>query len=278
MHLRTADLERSLGFYSGTLGFKTVERGGASASLAAAEGAPALVVLTEDRAAQRRPARATGLYHFAIRYPSRRDLAQALVRLARKDYPIGGAADHIVSEAIYLNDPDRLGVELYADRPRAQWNWSEGQVEMATDPLDLDSLLETAGGEAELAAPPAQTDIGHIHLHVADLSAAERYYHGFLGLDVTQRSYPGALFFSAGGYHHHVAANIWAGSASAPQHSVGLLAYRLEVPGGEALAQVRGRAVEAGCEIDADPKASPDLLRIRDPNGAWLEVNAASRG
>jgi catechol 2,3-dioxygenase len=272
--LRTSDHEKALAFYRGVLGFNVERQAGPNVYVSATGRGSALLVLAEDRSATPRPARTTGLFHLAIRYPSRRDLAQAILRLARNDYLIEGASNHIVSEAIYLRDPDRNGVELYADHPRSRWVWHDDQVEMRTDPLDLDELLSTVKGQTEMAAPPAQTDLGHIHLQVADLAQAERFYHGFLGLTVTQRSYPGALFFSAGGYHHHIAANTWAGKASAPENSVGLISYRLEVPDNETVHHFQERAALAGYEVNAKPEAGPNLVRIRDPNGTWLEISA----
>jgi len=274
VRLRTADPEQALGFYCDVLGLKIVEEKGGETSLSAAGRAPALLVLSEDRGARARPSRATGLYHFAIRYPTRGALTQALQRLARNDYPLEGASDHIVSEALYLSDPEHNGVELYADRPREQWVWRDGQVAMATEALDVQALLATGSQQTKLPLPPPETDIGHIHLHVADLGQAERFYHDFLGLAVTQRSYPGALFFSAGGYHHHVAVNTWAGNAKPPENSVGLLSYRLEVPVREILYCLGNRAPLAGYEAHAETlRSGQELLRIRDPNGIWLEIH-----
>ena len=145
---------------------------------------------TRNRDAPPRPLRATGLYHFALRYPSRLGLAQACDRLDRKGYPIEGAADHGVSEAVYLSDPDNNGLELYADRPRAHWLWRNGQVAMTTEALDLAELLASIDEAPAPARSLAQPDIGHIHLHVADLGKAERFYREFIGLAVTQRLIP----------------------------------------------------------------------------------------
>jgi catechol 2,3-dioxygenase len=273
VHLRTADLEKQLQFYNGVLGLKRVEQTGSVASLSPTGEAPPLLVITEDRGASPHSARMTGLYHFAIRYPSRRDLAIALLRLARRDYPIEGASDHLVSEAIYLSDPEGNGVELYADRPRSQWVWHDDQVEMQTKPLDLDNLLSTANRQSEESGQPPQTDIGHIHLHVADLAEAERFYHDFLGLAVTQRPYPGALFFAADGYHHHVAANTWAGKTRAPEKSVGLISYRLETPGID-FETLCARGQAAGHEARIGSEGSRALLQIRDPNRNWLEISS----
>jgi len=180
-----------------------------------------------------------------------------------------------VSEAIYLSDLDDNGIELYVDRPRSRWVWHDGQIEMATEPLDLDKLLATNQGQSPLPPHvPPKTDLGHIHLHVSDLAAAERFYHEFLGLAVTQRSYPGALFFSAGGYHHHVAVNTWAGELSAPPNSTGLISYRLEVPVAEILYCLQHRAPLAGYQARTlAGENGSEMLQIRDPNGTWLELH-----
>src|SRR5262249_26970655 len=147
------------------------------ARLGATESGPAMVVLSETPGALAPSAPAIGLYHFAIRYPTRADLAAALKKLARQEYPIQGASDHLVSEAIYLSDPDGNGIELYADRPRSQWVWREGQIVMATEPLDLDNLVASADAPRVELQP--RTELGHIHLRVANLAAAERFYHEF---------------------------------------------------------------------------------------------------
>jgi len=274
VHLRTGNLERALGFYTGVLGLRVVERPGPEVTLSATGGHPVMIALTEEPGATSRPRQTIGLYHFAIRYPTRRHLAQALGRLLRHGYPIQGASDHLVSEAIYLSDPDDNGIELYVDRPRSRWVWHNGQIEMATEPLDLDKLLATSQGQSPPSPHvPPKTDLGHIHLHVADLAAAERFYHEFLGLAVTQRSYPGALFFSAGGYHHHVAVNTWAGELSAPPNSTGLISCRLEVPVAEILYCLQHRAPLAGYQARTlAGEHGSEMLQIRDPNGTWLEL------
>jgi catechol 2,3-dioxygenase len=277
VRLGTGNLERALGFYIGPLGLRLVERIGPQAALSATGSSPALIVLNEEAHLTPRPPRAVGLYHFAIRYPTRLDLAHALDRLFRHKYPIDGASDHRVSEAIYLSDPDDNGVELYVDRPRSQWVWRDGQITMTTEPLDLEKLLASTDGESPPPHVPPRTDLGHIHLHVADLAAAERFYHEFLGLAVTQRSYPGALFFSAGGYHHHVAVNTWAGDRRPSPRHVGLISYRLEVSETEILYCLQHRAPLAGYETRTTiAENGSELLRIRDPNGNWLEVQHAA--
>ncbi len=276
IHLRTGNLARALGFYEGVLGLKVREQTTLGASLSADDTYTPFIVLTEVPGTAPRPPRTVGLYHLAIRYPSRPDLARALRRLARHRQPIEGASDHKVSEAIYLADPDHNGVELYVDRPRSQWVWRQGQVAMTTAALDLDDLLSTAEDAGGEAGAPAGTDLGHIHLQVADLAQAERFYHDYLGLAVMQRSYPGALFLAAGGYHHHLAVNTWAGGAAAPPNSAGVASYRLEVPEPEVLYCLRNRAPLAGYETRTEP-SGPDagVLQIRDPNGQWLQIQSS---
>ena len=251
VHLRTANLERALGFYGKTLGLNKVKAPGSQALLSASRNSPELIVLSEDRNALPRRPRTTGLFHVALRYPSREALARAVERVLSSGYPVAGASDHGVSEAIYLSDPDGNGVELYADRPRAQWQWRNGQVLMTTGALDLEGLLATASGHAATPGAPPPIEIGHIHLQVADLGAAERFFGEFLGLSVTQRSYPGALFFAAGEYHHHVAVNVWAHLTAAPAGSVGLVSYRFQVPCAEILYCLSHRAPLVGYETQS---------------------------
>jgi catechol 2,3-dioxygenase len=275
VHLRTANLGRGLTFYSFVLGLRVVPQPGARALLVPDKESPGLILLSEETNAAPRPPRSTGLYHFALRYPRRQDLACAYRRLQKINYPVDGASDHGVSEAIYLTDPDGNGVELCVDRPRAQWPWRKGAIEMVTKPLDLENLLATAAESSASAGTPPQVDLGHIHLHVPDLAAAERFYSDFLGLAVTQRSYPGALFFAAGAYHHHVGVNVWAGKAAPPPNSVGLISYRFEVSVAEILYCLNHRAPLLGYETrtESDGERSP-TLQIRDPNGNWLEIQA----
>jgi len=268
VHLRVASLERALGFYRDVLGFTVLSQSARIVKLGTTGRGPELLTLTEVPGTVPRPARATGLYHFAIRYPQRRDLAEAYRGLLRSDYPLSGAADHAVSEALYLNDPDGNGVELCADRLPQEWVWQDGQVLMTTKPLDLKELARTKRSDA--APLPAATSLGHIHLHVADLAAAERFFHDYLGLAVTQRAYPGAVFLAAGDYHHHVAINLWAGKAAPPANAAGLISYRFEVSVPEILYCLGHRAPLLGYETESTPGVA--RLRIRDPNGAWLEI------
>lgn len=274
VHLQVRDLGRSLAFYRDLLGFREIGREGATVLLSATGALPPMWVLTARLGARPKPPRTTGLYHVAIRLPTRRDLAQVFQRLLAHGWPFQGFSDHGVSEALYLPDPDGNGLEIYRDRPRDQWPWREGRLAMVTQPLDVEDLLREAEAGPAQGLPPG-TDIGHVHLHVADLEEAEAFYCGVLGLEVTQRDYPGARFFAAGGYHHHVGTNIWAGRGAPPPppDAVGLLAFTLVVPDEAAWAGVRDRARAAGVLL----RERPGVLWLRDPSMNPLRVTVEGR-
>ena len=268
VQLRTPRLARALDFYQRVIGFQVVDRGESEASLSATGRPPTLLVLTEYKHAAPRPRRATGLYHFAIRFPTRRDLAHAVLRLFAASYPTEGGSDHGMAESIHLKDPDGNGVELYADRPRDEWPTRNGELQLIMRLLDLDSLLATADEDSISAHAPARTDIGHINLHVANLAEAEEFFHDFLGLEVTARIERSATFLATGGYHHHIAVNTWGGKMHPPENSVGLISYRLAVPNSETLVNLEARARYFGYEA----RTADGVLQVRDPNGCWLEV------
>jgi catechol 2,3-dioxygenase len=212
--LQVSDLARSLAYYEAVLGLRVIERDDASAVLGTVDGQMPLVRLTEKQGAKPMAQQERlGLYHFAILLPDRSSLARFALHLAE----IGaraGASDHLVSEALYLRDPDGLGIEVYADRPRSTWRAVDRQLAMATDPLDFEDLIATAGSE-RWQGMPAGTTMGHVHLHVGQLDEAANFYHAALGLDKMVWSYPSALFLAAGGYHHHLGLNTWAGANAA---------------------------------------------------------------
>ncbi|HET8679168.1 MAG TPA: VOC family protein, partial [bacterium] len=269
VHLTVADLERSLRFYGEVLGLQVAGRHDGTVTLATtpdAPRAPAIVVLSALPGASPQPPRTTGLYHLAILMPSRTALARSLAHLIETRYRLQGASDHLVSEALYLADPEGNGIELYADRPRDQWPRRGDRIAMATDPLDLENLLAELGGAGdrrEFALDPA-TRIGHMHLRVSDLATAEAFYVGLLGFDVTVRDYPGALFVSAGGYHHHIGMNTW-GSAGAPPpapDSAGLRDYTIRLPDQAALQPILERLRTAGVQMIQTPEG----WRLADPS------------
>jgi catechol 2,3-dioxygenase len=275
VRLTVSDLDRSRAFYERAIGLRPTELDDGTIGLGAA-GGPALIELRGDSSAPRLNRRAPGLYHLAILLPTRLDLAFALARLVQAQWPLDGASDHLVSEALYLSDPDGNGIEIYRDRPRADWRYDDGQLRMSTLPLDLNDLAgQLRAATALQAEVPAATRIGHVHLQVSGLAEAEAFYHGVLGFDVVVRGYPGALFVSAGGYHHHIGLNTWhsAGAAPAPAGSVGLRSFTIELPDERELAAVLGRLEAAGI---ATAGVSGGVL-VRDPfdNGVLLSAPAA---
>ena len=230
VNLTVQDLDRSRLFYRDVLGFTETGREGQRAVLAP-PGGRTLIELHEVRDAIAKPRRSSGLYHFAILVPSRAALGRSLRRLIDKRWPISGAADHLVSEALYLNDPDGLGIELYRDRPRDAWRTAgSGEIAMATDPLDMQSIHDEPGAESAWAGLDARTVIGHVHLHVPHLDTAEAFYCGRIGFSPMVRGYPGALFVAAGGYHHHLGLNTWVGVGAPPPpaNAVGLRGFTIE--------------------------------------------------
>jgi catechol 2,3-dioxygenase len=274
VHLRVSSLSEALAFYLDILGFRLIEREGDTAALSATGAGPAQILVTGLPGARRKPRGTTGLYHVAIRLPGESALGRLLRRLGDQDWPLLGLSDHLVSEAIYLADPDGNGLEFYCDRPREQWAHRAGQVQMATEPLDADALLQAAGDGPWTGIDPG-TDVGHVHLHVSDLQRAEAFYHNLIGLDVTQRSYSGALFLSAGGYHHHVGVNVWAGfgAPSPPADAVGLLSFGLHVPDVGAWEDLVRRLTSAGVAVEEWRRDDTWVgALVRDPDRIGVEL------
>jgi catechol 2,3-dioxygenase len=273
IRLRVADVERAEAFYERAIGLAAVERSSDAVRLGPRGGVP-LVELAPSPGAPPRPPRSSGLFHLALLVPSRLELARALRRVVQAGRHLTGASDHLVSEALYLRDPEGNGIEIYRDRPREEWRHVDGVLEMATLPLDLDGLMaELPAADAGADGVPPETVLGHVHLQVSDLAAAEAFYHRTLGFDVTVRTYPGALFLSAGGYHHHIGVNTWAGEGvPAPQPgSLGLSRFEVVLPSPDSLARVAGRLAAAGLPVHdrdggievADPSGNDVLLRAR---------------
>lgn len=253
--LQVANLERSLSFYEGILGFQRIERNAGVAKLGALNG-PVLLELIEVPGASPQPLPATGLYHVAILYPTRADLGRALIRLIEAGLQIG-QGDHLVSEALYLSDPDGNGLEMYRDRPRATWQWSKGTVQMATDPVDIQGLIYDAQHDGkQWQGLPEGTHIGHIHLQVGNIQQAEHFYHDIMGFDITAHM-ASATFLSAGGYHHHIGANIWQSrnAKPTPETSAGLQTFVIALANQDALQALKERLAAHNVplqELDGD--------------------------
>ena len=269
VRLQVADLDRSLDYYQRVLGLRLLDRrDDTAAALSAFDDESPLVRLYERPRVAPVPRHGLlGLYHFAILLPDRAALGRFVEHLAE----IGaraGASDHLVSEALYLRDPDGLGIEVYADRPRDSWQATNREIRMATEPLDLPSVVSAAGGE-RWTGMPAGTRMGHVHLHVGDIEQASRFYHAALGLDQMVWSYPGALFLAAGGYHHHLGVNTWAGPAVRPagDGDARLLEWRM-VLSPAAATSARESLEDAGYST----ATSDEGWRTADPWGTTLHV------
>jgi len=247
IRLAVADLSRSVAFYQNVIGLRLHARDARLALLGCATPLLALVAQPGARPVQR----AAGLYHVAFRVPQRADLADVLAHLLAVDAPLHGASDHVVSEALYLADPDGHGIEIYHDRPRSAWYDDRGRFLLTTQPLDGSGLLALAAGRRWTQLPDA-SDIGHIHLQVGDVAAHVEFYAGIIGFTVMARL-AGAAFIAAGGYHHHLGLNSWAGRdlAAAPADAARLLESSLAMPAA-ALDALAGRLARAGVAYATD--------------------------
>jgi catechol 2,3-dioxygenase len=284
VRLRVGDLERSLRFYRDVLGFRVAREGPSRVALAPGSdhrqndgdtsGARELILLEERPGIRRRPSRpaTTGLYHVALLVPSRAELGRALLGLNRAQYPLRGMSDHAVSESLYLDDPDGNGLEIYADRPRTEWPVRDGVVQMTVDPMDVEGVISAA---QPVSLPwrglPAGTVVGHVHFTVSDLERAVRFYRNVIGLDVMMRI-PSLAAVSAGGYHHHLNLNTWAGEGAPPDSDqvAGLSGWELRVPDARARRDLIDRLAGAGALT-----GSPSGAAARDPDAIPLDIEDA---
>jgi catechol 2,3-dioxygenase len=272
--LQVADLERSLGFYEKVLGFRVIAREDAPGRRAARLGAQGddrvLLELQEKPGARPVPRRGRlGIYHFAVLLPTREDLSRFLRHATALGVHIG-SSDHLVSEALYLVDPDGISVEIYRDRPRGEWTYANGEVVAGILPLDGEGLLAAAGDQPWRGLPPG-TSVGHVHFYVGEIPAAEAFYHAALGFDKVAWSMPGMLFVSAGGYHHHVGLNTWAaGSPVATDDDARLLSWELVLPDRSTTEAAADSLRRAGYGVTA----SDGAFLARDPWGITVRLRS----
>jgi len=279
--LQVSDLERSVAFYERVLGLRVLSRhdgpAGPRVALGVHHATTPLLILQAGRASGPpiRPAGRgrLGLFHFAILLPDRASLGRFVRHLAGLGVR-AGAGDHLVSEAFYLDDPDGFGIEVYADRPRSEWRRVGRELAMATDPVDVPALV-AAAGSTPWAGMPSGTVMGHLHLHVGALSEASTFYHEVLGFDRMVWGYPGALFLGAGGYHHHLGTNVWAGPTARPaaDDEARLLEWSLVLPSATEVEEVAARLAHAGAPLTRDGVAG-DVV-TRDPWGTALRISAS---
>ncbi|UNK17489.1 VOC family protein [Paenibacillus sp. N3/727] len=261
--LRIRNLARSVRFYTEVIGLKMLRQQGRVAELTA-DGKHTLLVLEEVEGLIQQPERtAAGLYHFAILVPDRVSLGLVIRNLISHNIPVG-QGDHLVSEALYLSDPDNNAIEIYSDRPRDTWKRDEkGEIMMTTDPVDVDGLLSVSEG-LEWNGLPAGTVIGHVHFHVSNLQEAKQFYCDVLGFELTAHYGSAAMFISAGGYHHHIGLNVWAGVGvpNTPRHAAGMNYFTVVLPNEEELEVVSGRIHAAGLTLEERDGA----FYVKDPS------------
>lgn len=272
VRIQVADLSRSIAYYETVIGFR-VDRKGSVATLGPRGESTVLIELHEKPGVQSVERRGRiGLYHFAILLPNRPALGRFLKHLG--DLGVrAGMSDHFVSEAIYLSDPDGIGIEVYADRPRSAWRHEARQLTMTTIPLDVEDLVAAGGNEPWTGAPPG-TVIGHVHLYVRDIDQAAAFYHDALGFDKIVWNYPGALFMSAGGYHHHLGTNTWAASAPvASDDDAKLLEWEVVVPTAHDVSDAAASLARAGFDVER----TGETAAVRDPWGTQLRLVSEAR-
>jgi catechol 2,3-dioxygenase len=295
VELNVLGLGRMLTFYHDLLGFSVVAEDAYSAQLAPAPGAAPILTLSAPPDLQRQPQFSTGLYHVAYRFPDRRSLATTLLRVAASRWPLQGASDHRVSEAIYFADPEGNGIEIYRDRPRAEWPWHSPEanalgvrdanstplqrtIQMGNLPLDLNALIEEADREkADAGGIDLEVVIGHMHLQASNTATAAAFYGDLLGMDVMMEM-PAAIFMAAGGYHHHLGANTWH-SNGAPQHAddmSGLASYAFELPDAADWLALAERLEQAGQALSKVERAGHPGLWLRDQDGNRVELLTAA--
>jgi catechol 2,3-dioxygenase len=266
--IKVQQLERSLPFYKEILGFDILEQTASTAKLTT-DGKTSILSLEQPENVTPKQGRTTGLYHFAILLPEQSDLANIVVHLVNKGIRFG-SSDHLVSEALYLHDPDGNEIEIYIDRDPSKWNWNGDEVAMAVDPLNFENLLTFATPDHPWQKMPAETVMGHIHLHVSELNKTEEFYVKGLGMDVVNRFGAQALFLSYGKYHHHVGVNTWNGvGAPAPSdNSVGLESFTLIFDNEE----TRKQAVTNLKQIGAEVVEKDNHFITFDPSGNAIEL------
>lgn len=269
VNLKIQNVERSIAFYKEVIGFKVLEQTSRSAVFSA-DGKTALLTVVQPDHIAPKQGRTTGLYHFALLLPKRTDLAKIVQHFVELEIQFG-SSDHLVSEALYLSDPDGNGIEIYIDRDPSEWNWSNGEVEMTVDPLNFPALL-SVGRQQSWKGLPAETAMGHIHLHVSDLKSSEEFYSRGLGFEVVNRFGTQALFISDGKYHHHIGLNTWngVGAPTPSPTSAGLESFNLTFSSVEK----RNKIIIQLKEIGAHVTEENGSFVVTDPSGNRIRLIA----
>lgn len=266
LKLKVQDLQRSITFYKNIVGFQVLQETSTKASFTA-DGIHSILTIEQPEEILPKQERTTGLYHFAILLPSRKELGKFIQHLAQMLFPIQGSANHEISEAIYFADPDGNGIEVYSDTPPSTWRWENGLIEAENTLLDFMDVVSEGKGEAWTGLP-AETILGHIHLHVADIEKTEEFYCRGLGFDVIIRFSNHALFFSTGNYHHHIGTNIWngLGAPKPPENSVGLTSFTIKFPNEDRRSQAVTDIQRLGYYVEnfitSDPSGNMIVLAV----------------
>jgi catechol 2,3-dioxygenase len=273
VNLKVQNLERSIAFYKEVIGFKVLEQTSRSATFSA-DGTTALLTVEQPEHVVPKQERTTGLYHFALLLPKRTDLANIVQHFVEFGVQLG-SSDHLVSEALYLSDPDGNGIEIYIDRDPSEWNWSNGEVEMTVDPLNFPDLLSSQKQQSWKGLP-AETVMGHIHLHVSELRKTEEFYVKGLGFEVVNRFGTQALFISDGKYHHHIGLNTWngVGAPTPPPNSVGLESFTLILSSEEKKNKIISQLKDIGATVTEESAS----IVTTDPSGNRIHLIAKNSG
>ncbi|MFC3039765.1 VOC family protein [Virgibacillus xinjiangensis] len=268
VNIKVENLERSLQYYQEVIGFDILEKTSSTAKLTT-DGKTSILSLEQPEDVVPKQGRTTGLYHFAILLPEKKDLANIVVHLVNKGIRFG-SSDHLVSEALYLHDPDGNEIEIYIDRDPSEWTWNGEEVAMAVDPLDFERLLKNVEPGKSWEGMPEGTLMGHIHLHVSELVETEDFYVKGLGFDIVNRFGSQALFLSTGKYHHHIGVNTWNGKGAPkpPENSVGMESYTLVLPSEEAVKKTVGNLRTIGASVTEED----GRLLTYDPSGNRIEL------
>jgi catechol 2,3-dioxygenase len=266
--IKVENLNTSLKYYQEVIGFDVLEQTDTTAKLTS-DGKTSILSLEQPENVTQKHGRTTGLYHFAILLPERSDLANIVIHLVNKGIKFG-SSDHLVSEALYLNDPDGNGIEIYIDRDPYEWSWRGQEVAMTVDPLDFENLLTTVKPGKTWQGMPEETVMGHIHLHVSELKRTEEFYVKGLGFDVVNRYGGQALFLSSGKYHHHIGVNTWngIGAPTPPENSVGLQSFTLILPNEETRRQIVSNLKKVGANV----RQEDNKFITQDPSGNQVEL------
>ncbi|MDX1806389.1 MAG: VOC family protein [Paenisporosarcina sp.] len=268
VQLNVADLSRSTIFYENIIGLRILNQTPSIVNFTA-NGQDALLTIEQSTGENNPVSNAAGLYHMAFLVPTKKELGTVFSHIHSSGYPFSGASDHKVSEALYLNDLDGNGIEIYYDRSPDQWNWQNGDVEMTVDPLNIESLVASAE-EAIWSGIPAGTVMGHVHLRVANLAEAETFYVQGLGFDIVNRYGTQAMFISSNGYHHHIALNVWGrpNAIDRNEHTLGLKSYSIVYPSDEARQKVVGQLQGIGVTVSIQK----DFVSAIDPSGIVVQM------